>query len=57
MRIASITITVVAVPDAPLQNVLGCHQPNALRNIIQVHTDDGIIWIPPRGQATMRNMM
>ncbi len=42
MRIASITITVVAVPDAPLRNVLGCHQPYALRNVIQVHTDDGI---------------
>ncbi len=42
MRIASVTITVVAAPDAPLRNVLGCHQPYALRSIIQVRTDDGI---------------
>jgi len=42
MRIASVTITVVAVPDAPLRNVIGCHQPYALRNIIQIRTDDGI---------------
>ena len=43
MRIAEVTVTVVAVPDLPLRNVIGCHQPYALRNIIQVRTDDGLI--------------
>jgi len=43
MRISRITVTVVAVPDLPLRNVIGCHQPYALRNIIQVHTDDGLV--------------
>jgi glucarate dehydratase len=41
MRIAAVTVTVVAVPDLPLRNVIGCHQPYALRNVIQVRTDDG----------------
>ncbi len=43
MRITSVAVTVVAVPDAPLRNVIGCHQPYALRNVIQVRTDDGLI--------------
>lgn len=41
MRIAAVTVTVVAVPDLPLRNVIGCHQPYALRNVIQARTDDG----------------
>ncbi len=42
MRITDVKVTVVAVPDPPLRNVIGCHQPYALRNIIQVRTDDGL---------------
>lgn len=43
MRIRSVTTTVIAVPDLPLRNVVGCHQPYALRTIIQLETDDGLV--------------
>jgi glucarate dehydratase len=42
MQIAAVTVTIVAVPDPPLRNVVGCHQPYALRNVIRVRTDDGL---------------
>ncbi|HLJ60698.1 MAG TPA: enolase C-terminal domain-like protein [bacterium] len=42
MRITAVKVTVVAVPDLPLRNVIGCHQPYALRNVIQVRSDDGL---------------
>ncbi len=42
MRISAIRVTVVAVPDLPLRNVIGCHQPYALRNVIEVETDEGL---------------
>lgn len=41
-RISSIDITPVAFADPPLLNVVGVHEPFALRSIIRVHTDDGI---------------
>jgi len=43
MRVTDVSITVVAVPDPPLRNEIGCHQPYALRNVIQVRTDDGLV--------------
>lgn len=42
-RISRIEITPVAFDDPPLLNVVGVHEPSALRSIVQVHTDDGLI--------------
>ena len=42
-RIADIRITPIAFFDPPLLNNAGCHQPYALRSIIEVETEDGVI--------------
>ena len=43
MRIADIQLTPVAIPDKPLLNCKGVHQPHALRTIIEVTCDDGTV--------------
>lgn len=43
MRIAEIHLTPVAIPDKPLLNCKGVHQPYALRTIIEVICDDGTV--------------
>ncbi|UED87342.1 glucarate dehydratase family protein [Streptomyces profundus] len=43
MLITGATITPVAFRDPPLRNVHGVHQPYALRAIIQVRTDEGLV--------------
>ena len=43
MRIADIRLTPVAIPDKPLINCKGVHQPYALRTIIEVTCDDGTV--------------
>ena len=40
-RISRIEITPVAFRDPPLLNVVGVHQPWALRAVVEVHTDEG----------------
>ena len=40
-RIARVDVTPVAFTDPPLLNVVGVHQPWALRAIVEVHTDQG----------------
>jgi glucarate dehydratase len=42
-RISSVTVTPVAFLDPPLLNVVGVHQPYALRAIVQVRTDTGSV--------------
>lgn len=42
-RIADIRVTPIAFYDPPLLNNAGCHQPFALRSIIEVETEDGTI--------------
>lgn len=42
-RIASVRITPVAFRDPPLLNAVGVHQPFAIRSIIEVTTDDGVL--------------
>ena len=42
-RIADIRVTPIAFYDPPLLNNAGCHQPFALRSIIEVETEDGVI--------------
>ncbi|WCK05467.1 glucarate dehydratase family protein [Agrobacterium tumefaciens] len=41
MRITEIHLTPVAIPDRPLLNCKGVHQPHALRTVIEVICDDG----------------
>ncbi len=43
LRIADVRITPIAFYDPPLLNNSGCHQPFALRSIIEVETEDGVI--------------
>ena len=42
-RISRVVVTPVAFSDPPLLNVVGVHQPWALRSIVEVHTDDGLL--------------
>lgn len=43
MHIAEVRLTPVAIPDKPLLNCKGVHQPYALRTIIELVCDDGTI--------------
>ena len=43
MKIKDITVTPIAILDPPLLNVLGIHQPLALRSIIEVTADNGLV--------------
>lgn len=43
LRIADVRITPIAFYDPPLLNCGGCHQPYALRSIIEVETEDGTV--------------
>ena len=42
-RIADIRVTPIAFYDPPLLNNAGCHESFALRSIIEVETEDGVI--------------
>jgi glucarate dehydratase len=56
MRVVDMTITPVAVPDPPLRNSWGIHEPTFLRVIIQLRTDDGLVGLgeAPGGGAMAR---
>ena len=43
MRVADVRVTPIAFRDPPLLNVFGVHEPWALRSIIEVETDDGLV--------------
>jgi glucarate dehydratase len=42
-RISRVVVTPVAFADPPLLNVVGVHQPWALRAIVELHTDSGLL--------------
>ncbi|TQL67596.1 glucarate dehydratase [Nocardioides albertanoniae] len=42
-RISRVVLTPVAFADPPLLNVVGVHQPWALRAILELHTDSGLV--------------
>ncbi|TDO52567.1 glucarate dehydratase [Kribbella sp. VKM Ac-2527] len=42
-RVAGVVVTPVAFADPPLLNVVGVHEPFALRALVQVRTDDGLV--------------
>ncbi|QDC11199.1 glucarate dehydratase [Oceanicola sp. D3] len=43
LRIADVRVTPIAFFDPPLLNNAGCHQPFALRSVIEVETEDGVV--------------
>jgi glucarate dehydratase len=43
MRILDVVLTPVAFADPPLLNVMGVHEPFALRSVVQVKCEDGIV--------------
>ncbi len=43
--VTDVSITPIAVIDPPLLNSVGVHQPYALRAVLQVRTDDGLVGI------------
>jgi glucarate dehydratase len=42
-RISRVVVTPVAFGDPPLLNVVGVHQPFALRAIVELHSDSGLV--------------
>jgi glucarate dehydratase len=54
MRITNMKLTPIAVPDPPLRNSWGIHEPIFLRVIVELETDDGLIGLgeAPGGGAT-----
>ena len=45
MRIAEVHIHKLAIADPPLRSSYGLHQPYALRTILELKSDDGVIGI------------
>lgn len=45
MQITEMRVTPVAMPDPPLRNSAGVHQPVALRIIVQLFTDGGLVGV------------
>jgi len=43
MKIKRVVVTPIAFKDAPLLNASGIHEPYALRSIIEVETDNGVL--------------
>jgi glucarate dehydratase len=43
VKIRQVTVTPVAFHDAPLLNAVGVHEPYALRSVIQLHCDNGVV--------------
>ncbi len=43
MKILSVRVTPIAISDPPLLNASGVHEPYALRSIIEVETDNGLV--------------
>ena len=45
MKIERVRVTPIAIKDPPLLNVMGIHQPFALRSVIEVFADSGLVGI------------
>ena len=45
MKISDLRIHSIAMADPPLRSSYGLHQPYALRNVVEVESEDGIIGI------------
>ncbi len=55
MLIQAMTVTPVAMPDPPLRNSAGVHQPVALRIIVELRTEEGLVGLgeAPGGSARL----
>jgi glucarate dehydratase len=53
-RIRAVRITPIAIQDPPLLNAAGLHAPFALRTVVELETEDGVIGISeiPGNEAT-----
>ncbi len=56
MRIAELRATPIAIKDPPLRSAFGLHAPFALRTIVEVVTDDGVVGLGETygGEAPLR---
>jgi glucarate dehydratase len=45
LTITGLTVTPIALPDPPLLAASGCHGPYFLRNVVELHTEGGIVGI------------
>ena len=45
MRISDVAVHRIAIADPPLRSSYGLHQPYALRTILELKTEDGLIGI------------
>ena len=54
MKIETVRITPIAVDDPPLRNAAGLHAPYALRTIVELVGDNGIIASPKKFQFSKR---
>lgn len=43
MKIVGLDLIPVAIPDPPLRNSTGCHEPFQLRTLVKLTTDDGLV--------------
>ncbi len=43
--INGLKVTPIALPDPPILAASGCHGPYFLRNVVELRTDGGIVWI------------
>src|SRR6476659_5876586 len=58
MRITKARVIPVALPDPPLRNSTGVHEPFALRNLLRLETDDGLVgWGEASGGARVTQEM
>jgi glucarate dehydratase len=58
MQISDIKVTPIALKDPPLRSAFGLHAPYALRTIIQIYTDNGLVGISEThgGEAVLRDL-
>src|SRR5215471_12864386 len=58
MRIADLRVHPVAIADPPLRSSYGLHAPYALRTIIELESDDGVVGISETygGDAQIRQI-
>jgi glucarate dehydratase len=56
MRITELRVTPLAVPDPPLRNSWGVHEPFALRTLVELVTDEGLVGLGETygGEAMVR---
>ncbi len=58
MRITELRVTPLAVPDPPLRNSWGVHEPLALRALVELVTDEGLVGLGETygGEAMVRDL-